>query len=383
MKLVKTLLPILLSTFFLCIGNSMLLGLFTLMTEKYSWSGSYVGVILSIKGILAIFTAICLPIIAHKVKIFISLKLHFIAFISITLILSVVQQYEIAWCLLYAMTIIPTTFFFISTETVLISDVAVKERARGLSLYWLVAIAGYAIGPWLVGNIGLIDFSFYIVVMFFVISYCFIFSRKAIDDEHLEVIHFKKVFGFVKRYPLIWVICFVAGSAGEAIDPFMGVMGLTLGLSGEQSLNLMSFFLIGGVVMQYATGWLIDHLGVHRMTVYTSISAILIGVLVILTSHSYILLSFSTIAWGSACFGVSLLSLAIIANMFKGENKLLVVSVQAIFYDLGSVVGNTLNGISTDLIGAHGVVYVAILFFTITGVVGFIHKKRIKKLNIL
>ena len=375
MTLVKTLMPILLSVFFLCVGNSMLLGLMTLMAEKYSWSGSYVGGLLSIKGVLAVLTAVFLPFVAHRFKLLTSMTAHFTFLIIIAISLLFLQNQEIMWSVLYALTIISTTFYFINMETIIISDVDSKEMARGLSLYWLLALAGGSVGPWLSGIIGLNSISFFVVAIFFIISYMVIFSKRHIDEEHIEEIPFSQTLHFIKKFPLIWAICFVSGYTGESLYPFLGVLGLKLGLTGEQSLNLMSFFLIGGVIMQYATGWLIDHLGVHRMTIYTSAISILIGVLLVFTTHSYVFLSITTIACGAACFGVSLLALATIGVMFKEENKLLVVSIQIIFYDLGNVIGNALNGISMDMLGYHGFIYVAIAFLTITTIVGVVHNK--------
>lgn len=377
MKTLKILLPLLISTFLICAGKSTLLGIFTLLGEKNNWSSNYFGTVLSFQGVLAIITSISIPLLIHKYKFMVSLTTHFTYLILVAFCLSLFNNNPSLWSFVYITTIISTTIFFIRMETVVISEVSFTERSRALALYWLSSIAGFAMGPFIVSYTGINIISYIIAMVIFLLAYLAVFSKRKIEENNTTKLHIKELISIVYKTPLIWAICLVGGYTGETLDPFIGVMGLNFGYSGSQVLALMSYFLVGGFLSLYIVGWLIDIFGIHKITIYTSMVSILIGGGIILSMDNYNILVPVIIIWGASCFGVSLLTLSIVGSMFRGNNnKIILVSIGTIFYDLGSVLGSLLNGIFIDNFGAGGLIYSASLFLSIAMIAGYIHHKR-------
>lgn len=355
----------------------MFLGFLTLMAEQYDWGGGYTGGVLALKAVLAIASALLLPLIAKRVKPVASFSTHIALMLLVTLGLAVLQASPILWSFLYILTIISTSFFFVHMETIIMMDIPERYRARAFSLYWLVAIAGYAIGPMIVKESGLAMWGFGGTAVFFISSYILLFKRRWMDSKHLSAIKATSFVKIVLKYPFVWGVCIASGVNGETVAALIGVMSFKVGLSADQGLGLISYFLWGGVVTQYMAGWLIDHLGVKRMAFYMPVVVILIGGLVLLSMGGYSIMVMSIAIWGAACFGASLLSLSLISTLTKNnENGLLMISVHMVFYDMGSVVGNAVNGISLDVFSGNGLVYSVSGFSVFMFISAWLHYRK-------
>jgi MFS family permease len=138
------------------------------------------------------------------------------------------------------------------------------------------------------------------------------------------------------------VIALVGGMMEAALSGLFALYAHGRGITGSQTTDLLALFGLGGLLLQYAVGWLADHRGVGSAALWCAIGTALVCVALALPM-GYTLVMVAVFLLGG--FITAFLTLALIAStMTKSGSMASNVSLISMLYTLSAVAGPLIAG---------------------------------------
>jgi MFS family permease len=258
-----------------------------------------------------------------------------------------------------------TALLWISSEA-LINELAEESwRGRIIGLYSSFGAAGFAMGPLLLiftGSEGMLPFYSTSAMILLAGLPLFIVSHQALDDSGEKHDGLWKVFLLA---PTVMLSCVIYASSAESLLTFFPLFGMSLGLSENFALGLMTVMGLGTMILIMPLSWLADH--VDRMG--------LLAVFVLLTMVGLLLmpeLIQSTIAAGifAFLFGgaegmIYALGVVLIGERFKGGMLAAATTMSSVCWGAGTVLGPLLVGVGMDRFGSDSMALIIYLLFAL------------------
>ncbi len=235
-----------------------------------------------------------------------------------------------------------------------------RDRGRIMGIYATVMALGFAIGPSLIGLVGIDGWTpFLLIVLAMLLSASPLpFSRGLAPamPAHQEV----PLARLVRAQPLVMACAVLGGVADLALFSLLPVYGLRHGLDQAQALIAVSVFVGGNVVLQIPIGWIADHMS-RRATLLSCILVTILGTLLLpaAVGHGfwlYVLVFFL----GGSTFSTYTLGLGLLGDGFPLAQLAAANVAFVMAYQVGSAGGPILAGTAMDVFGPEGLAGVVV-----------------------
>lgn len=168
------------------------------------------------------------------------------------------------------------------------------------------------------------------------------------------------VFFILTLYPLV-------GMGIDLIVPSLPVISYSLGVSQILSKNLVSGYLLGGVLGNFLISFLADSISRKKLTLNILFIFSLASLLPVFF-HSYGVLLFSRFLQGLAMAPFVVLARAIFTDMLSDEKLMRIAIAATVMWGLGPIIGPLIGGYLQFYFGYQACFY----FFAIFGFFGFV-----------
>jgi MFS family permease len=151
------------------------------------------------------------------------------------------------------------------------------------------------------------------------------------------------------------VVAVIGGLTEAAFSGLFPIFGVGRSLSADQMVTLLSVFGLGGLLLQYLTGWLADHRGLAFAILVNAASTVLIAVIAALP------LGFSGLAITIFALGGTItayLTLAIVASSQAGDGDLSAnVRLISMAYTASSIFGPLSAGVVMNRLSSEALIW--------------------------
>lgn len=350
------LLPYFLATPFISFTTGANLALATIASEQFNWSASDFSFLFILASFAGILMAAYLPkILKHQPRLVSVFVLSFLSLLSYLPLAAFPENYW-AWIFVFFIRSFCCNALYFLIEASFLPLLQPKQRARGVTLYFMASVFGYMIAPLLYAEIGLNVVSILIAPLSLIAVMILLRNSIDVHNQLVESPKMKDFFKLLKTYPVLWMICIVGGMASESVDAFLGVMALDIGYSTKESLSVISWFFFGGLILQYPLSSWMDKCIKMRFTVrlfmFTAFWSAFIS---LIADSGYWPLSLSLAFWGGLCYTIGVASLALVGDKFTGQQRIIAVALQSALYHGGCLIGPVMIGFTLDKFGGAAV----------------------------
>ena len=258
-----------------------------------------------------------------------------------------------------------TAMLWILSET-LINDLA-EDRWRGriIGLYAAFGAAGFAMGPLLLiltGSEGMLPFYSTSALILMAGIPLFFVSHKRIGHEKEKADGLWKIFLLA---PTIMLINVVYAASAESMITFFPIFGISMGLSENFALGLMTIMGMGAMILTMPISWLADH--VDRMSLL--VVCLLLTMLGLFFMPQLIqqplIAGVFAFLFGGVEGMIYVLGLILVGERFKGGALAAATTMFTACWGAGTVVGPLLVGMGMDRYGTNYMAFIIFLFFVI------------------
>lgn len=372
------------ATIFISLTTGANLSLATLASDIFKWPTAYFSTLFVLASFAGILMALLLPKFLKKYPLMTSpITLVTLAVISY-LPLSYVPENYLFWLIAFFVRAFAGNALYFMVEASFVPLLKPSQRARGITLYFMCSVFGFMLAPLIYAEVGFSSLSIVGAPMAFVVVLLLLHKRLNLKEQIVESPRLSDFIPLLQAYPVLWMICFVGGMASESVDAFLGVMALDLEYTQKESLQLMSWFFLGGIVLQYPLSLLMDKS--HRMR-YTirliSFIALWSFVVAISAQYGYLAFALSLSVWGGICYVLAVASLALVGDKFSGQQRILAVALQSALYHAGCLLGPVFLGFGLSAVGGSGVpLTFAIICMTLLLIRKVMPRKKGKALDV-
>jgi MFS family permease len=263
-----------------------------------------------------------------------------------------------AWFALRFLTGAAGAIPWVVSETWLNMVASDRDRGRIMGIYATVLAAGFAIGPALIGVVGVDGWRPFLIVAaavgVSVIPLGFAGGLAPTMPERPQA----PLSDIVRRQPVIMIGAICGGLMDFALYALLPVYGLRHGLDQPAAVLMLSVFTGGNVLLQIPIGWLADRTGrpaVMIACILLSLAGALALPFAIATPALLYVLMF---VWGGALFAIYTVGLGLLGDGFPRGQLAAANVVFVMVYQIGGACGPTLAGTAIDLLGPEGLVAV-------------------------
>ncbi len=172
------------------------------------------------------------------------------------------------------------------------------------------------------------------------------YARVAADDvaaQPIQRVHVSPMRSLNERiFKLGVVIALLGGMIEAAVSGLFALFAQDRGVSISQTADLLAMFGLGGLLLQYAVGWLADHRGVGIAALFCAVGTALVSVVLTLPLD-YALLMAAVFMLGG--YITAFLTLALIASTTTNSGNMASnVSMISMLYTVSAVAGPLIAG---------------------------------------
>lgn len=256
-----------------------------------------------------------------------------------------------------------TSLLWISSEA-LINELA-EERRRGriIGLYSSFGAAGFAMGPLLLiltGSDGMAPFYATSGMILLAGLPLFFVTHRQMAHAGEQPHGLWKVFLLA---PTIMVANVVYAAGAESVLTFFPLFGMSIGLSENATLGLLTIIGLGGMALVMPISWLADHfdrMGMLALCVLlTAIGLLLMPWLIAIPVVSGIY----AFIFGGVEGMIYALGVILVGQKFKGAVLASATTMFTACWGAGTIMGPLLVGVGMDRLGADRMALIVSLFF--------------------
>ena len=242
-----------------------------------------------------------------------------------------------------------------------------EERWRGriIGFYSSVGAAGFAMGPLLLiltGSEGMAPFYATTTMILLAAIPLFIVSHQKMvhEEEHKDGLW--KIFLLA---PTIMIANIVYAASAESLLTFFPIYGISLGLSENVTLWLLTAVGLGGMILVMPISWLADQ--VDRMGLLAL--CVLLTAVCLLLMPSLIQIPFVADIYAFLFGGIEgmiyALGVILVGQRFSGATLAAATTLFTACWGAGTMLGPLLVGIGMDWFGAESMPYLILAFFAL------------------
>jgi len=256
-----------------------------------------------------------------------------------------------------------TALLWISSEA-LINELA-EERWRGriIGLYSSVGAAGFAMGPLLLiltGSEGMAPFYATTTMILLAAIPLFVVSHRKMGHAQEQSEGLWKVFFLA---PTIMVANVVYAAGAESMLTFFPIFGMSLGLTENVTLWLLTMVGLGGMFLVMPISWLADHvdrMGLMALSVFlTMIGLLLMPWLVVMPWVADVY----AFIFGGVEGMIYALGVILVGQRFRGAMLAMATTMFTACWGAGTMLGPLLVGIGMDWLGPQYMPFLVLMFF--------------------
>ena len=354
--------PVIVSSFFLMAAFGCVPPALTLQGEALGWAASDIGLLFTFAVVGRIFSLFVGPYIIRHVGLNTFIPVVFaLTTIALSLPAFGPEVYNL-WLgheVLRGLMLGPIYVIF---DLWIYAKTRDSEMGRIFTLYFLAAFGGYAIGPMIIAQTGVSNMGFGLCIGLSILAALPILLNK-VPRMHITPPTFGNLREIVRGNGFLWIVCIIAGYASEAVVDFLGIFGLDNGMTEGNALVLMSWFVAGGLVMQYPLATLMDKSDKGTFTLYTMAFGALAAAALAMASASGVGIVCAVFVMGALCSLMGVTGSTLLGERFNAGQLMLATTMLNICYDTGSLVGPMFNGLMIDALGNLGLpTAIAIVF---------------------
>lgn len=245
-----------------------------------------------------------------------------------------------------------TALLWISSEALINELAEESRRGRIVGLYASIGAAGFALGPLLLiltGSSGMLPFYTTSAMILLAGLPLLLVSHRRMGGAQQAGGHLWKVFLLA---PTIMLANVVYAAAAESVLTFFPLFGISLGLSENETLGLLTVVGIGTMVLVMPISWLADR--VNRMGLL--LACVLLTMLGLLLMPWLVVIPVVAEVYAFLFGGVEgmiyALGVILIGQRFKGAMLASATTMFTACWGAGTVLGPLFTGIGMDRYGA-------------------------------
>ncbi len=271
----------------------------------------------------------------------------------IMLLLGATRSLE-AWFLLRFLLGVFVDGLFIVSETWINQLAKPHNRGRIMGAYTTVLAAGFAVGPFVIAEIGSSGWTPFLVgaaapLLILVLLLPVRRRVPAFDREEHASIR-----AFARAAPLLLVAVGIMALFDSAVLALMPVYGLRVGLEEATAALAVGVLVSGNVLFQFPMGWLADRFP-RRLLMAACVVATILGAALLPWAVGHPLLLWPLLfLWGAVAFGIYPVIMAELGDRFTGAMLLAGNAGFAVMWGVGGMIGAPVAGGLMEQIGPNG-----------------------------
>ncbi len=242
---------------------------------------------------------------------------------------------------------------WIASEAWLNAIVTDRNRGKMLGLYVTCFAGGFALGPVIVGLVGLqgpVPFLIGAAILG-ASALPLPLARHALPPVPSHAAG--NIGRLMLLAPTIMLAAAVSGLSDATVFALLPVYALRVGFAPETAVLLLSTFLAGNLALQVPLGWLADRMN-RRLLLAICGAAGVLGPLAFWLALDTILIWPLLFAWGGVVMGIYTIGLCMLAERFDTATLPGANAAFVMLYSLGSMSGPALGGGAMTLWDPHG-----------------------------
>ena len=258
-----------------------------------------------------------------------------------------------AWFVLRFALGISVGIAWIAGEAWLNAIVTDRNRGKMLGLYVTCFAGGFALGPVIVGTVGLQGpVPFLIAAAILGASALPLpLARHALPPVPSHAAG--NILRLMLLAPTIMLAAAISGLSDATVFALLPVYALRVGFAPETAVLLLSTFLAGNLALQVPLGWLADRVN-RRLLLAICGAAGVLGPAAVAAALGTWLVWPLLFAWGGVVMGVYTIGLCMLAERFDTATLSRANAACGMLYSLGSMSGPVLGGGAMTLWDPHG-----------------------------
>jgi MFS family permease len=226
------------------------------------------------------------------------------------------------------------------------------SRGRVIGVYATCISATFAIGPAIVGWVGIEGYAAFAIgaaILFLAtipISMVSAPAREA-DGEHVSMLR------FLPKAPVLLIAIYAHAVFDGGMLGFLSIYGVRTGMSIERAALLLTVLSISNVLFQIPIGWIADRTS-KRGTIIACFVAGSITLALTPFAIGGAWIWPLLLVMGAASFGIYTVGLAELGDRFRGADLIAGTSAFTTIWGFGALSGSVLCGFAIDAFGPHG-----------------------------
>jgi MFS family permease len=349
------------------VGVTIGLGLPLLSTvlENRGYSASLIGMNSAIAGVASLITCPLTTPIAARLGVANSIVLAIVCVALAFVGFYAFDNFAI-WLALRMVLGFGLTIVFILSEFWISTAAPASKRGFILGIYASVLCLGYALGPFIlsqVGSVGFAPFGWAIAATLAgIVPIVFAWKESPVIEQAASVPFLPYVF----KVPSATSAVLLYGAVETGIYALIPVYGEQIGYDERSTAFMMIGLGLGNLLFQIPLGVLSDRMRDRRhLLAAIAIVGLLAMALLPFVAGDWYLTTALLFVWGGMITGLYTVGLAHLGSKLSGYELASANSAFVLCYSIGMILGPQLIGIGMDLAGPNGFAGVIAAFFTI------------------
>jgi MFS family permease len=359
------------------VGTSLSLGLplLAVLLESRGVPASMIGLNTAMAGVASIAVTPFAPALAHR---FGTAPLLAVVLVLATLTFPLFYVFDSIWVWFLLRLVFHgcINVAFILSEFWINALAPEHRRGLVLGIYATVLSAGFAVGPVILGVVGVDGFTPFLIGALMMgagaLPVLFALGSNPVMDEKPD----RSILRFVMLVPLATFAAFTMGAAESGVFSFIAIYGLRIGFDATTAAMLVSAVAIGNVVSQIPLGILSDRVDRRRLLCALAAIGTIVSLTIPFAAGSTVLILTALIVWGAVIAGLYTVGLTHLGARLSGTDLASANAAFILMYSLGMLVGPAAIGAGMDVWNPHGLAIVAAAF---TGAYAILAAVRIRR----
>ena len=283
-------------------------------------------------------------------------------------LMPVFQSVE-AWILLRFLVGAGMTFPWLVGETWINTVTTDATRGRVMALYVMGLFTGYAAGPLVLDVVGTDGLAPYAIGVGAMIATAAPLLAAWNLAPSLEPHPQSGLWAAVRLAPIAMVGALAGGVTELGYFSLLPVYALGSGLTTSEGLVLLSTLMVGGIVLQFAVGWLCDRVSRDAVMIAIGFACAGLAVASAMAMDDTVSRLVLTFLLGGAVLGFYSVGLIVLGTRVPASELAVANAAFLMIYQAGSIVGPGAAGVAMDLWEPHGFVAAMAVFAIATSLV--------------
>jgi MFS family permease len=250
-----------------------------------------------------------------------------------------------------------TALLWISSEALINQLAAERWRGRIIGIYAAVGSAGFALGPLLLiltGSDGMLPFYATSGMILLAGVPLFMVQRITMEGDDTGKVALRRIFWLA---PTIMLANVAYAAAAESLLTFFPIFGVSVGISENLALGLMTLMGLGAMMLVVPLSWLADH--IDRMGMLAVCVAVTVVGLALMPWALYAFL------FGGIEGMIYTLGVVLVGERFKGAMLAAATTLFTACWGAGTVIGPLAVGAGMDYFGSDQMALVILVLFAL------------------